>query len=415
MSNFLTRLIRRDKTEDPEIPESGTGNDIATSILGAASTAPTEPMNVSSFYRCVSLLTRTVASLPVEYQRRAADGTYTPQSDRLAWLLAREPEPGLSAFDFWALVIRHKIFTGNSYIWPMRDHRGDVQHMILLSPGSTHFDFARRVWKCDDTWRGIHRDFAEDELIHIKGDCPTPDAKEGVGVVEYMRRTLDTAGSGDRETEERFSNGGNVRGFLTNPPQSVQGFNKYADKELKKVAASKDLFFRSGGRITYIPGNVQFKELMLSSADMQFLESRKYTAEQICQFLDVPPIFAFAGGGENYKTAEMANMSFLQTLNPMLRQIENELERKLLKSVRERIRFDRSAIFACDLTTQVKWQQDRIASGLDTVNEARLSANRPPVEGGDEVLVSANLKSLKVLAAEQTAQNDRSDDTDQKK
>ena len=99
----------------------------------------------------------------------------------------------------------------------------------------------------------------------------------------------------------------------------------------------------------------------------------------------------------------MANVAFLSnTLNPLLRKIESELQRKLFSAGqygRRKIQFDRRGLYACDLESRVKYQTDTIAAGLYTVNEWRKEENKPAVPGGDTVLVSANLKGINELAA----------------
>ena len=56
--------------------------------------------------------------------------------------------------------------------------------------------------------------------------------------------------------------------------------------------------------------------------------------------------------------------------------------------------FDRASLYACDLDSKVKYIAQTIAAGIYTVNDWRLKENQPAVEGGDTVLVSANLKSI---------------------
>ena len=131
---------------------------------------------------------------------------------------------------------------------------------------------------------------------------------------------------------------------------------------------------------------------------MQFLESRKFTVRDICRFFGVHPSFVFDDTSNNYKSAEMANVAFLaNTLNPLLRKIEMELHRKLVPAslcCKRRFEFDRRGLYACDLDSKVKYQTATIAAGIYSVNDWRLAENQPPVEGGDVVLVSANLKSI---------------------
>ena len=179
---------------------------------------------------------------------------------------------------------------------------------------------------------------------------------------------------------------------------SVRGFGEYQDNELEKTATDLDEKFRGGQRIVSIPGQANFSPLSLSSTDMQFLETRKFTVREICRFFGVHPSFVFDDTSNNYKSAEMANAGFLSdTLNPILRKIENELHRKLVAPslcCKRRFEFDRRDLYACDLDSKVKYQTSTIAAGIYTVNDWRKEENKPPVAGGDKVLVSANLKDI---------------------
>ena len=143
---------------------------------------------------------------------------------------------------------------------------------------------------------------------------------------------------------------------------------------------------------------MNFKQVSLSPADMQFLESRKFTVREICRFFGVHPTFVFDDTSNNYKSAEMANVAFLSmTLNPILVRIENEFRRKLIprKDCCRRIfRFDRKGIYSLDLAALADYQLKTIQSGVYTVNEWRMAENRPQVEGGDRVFVSTNLMPI---------------------
>ena len=131
---------------------------------------------------------------------------------------------------------------------------------------------------------------------------------------------------------------------------------------------------------------------------MQFLETRKFTVREICRFFNVPPQLVYDATAENYKSAELANVAFLSnSLNPILRRIENELQRKLIAPAlchKRKIQFDRRGLYACDLVSKAKYQVETIAAGIYTVNEWRREENKPPIEGGDTVLISANLRRL---------------------
>ena len=246
---------------------------------------------------------------------------------RLAYLLNVQPDVATNAFDFWVQVVQNVLLDGNAYIVPIYSPvTMDFDRLALCGRGTVSHDTINDVYTVCDTVNGIFGRFGEDEIIHVKG-LTTYDSKVGVSVLTFARLTLDIAAVGDAETYNRFQNGGNVRGIVSND-NSVRGFGEYQDKELEKTAETIDNRFQSGERIVSLPGQVDFKQISLSSTDMQFLESRKFTVRDICRFFGVHPSFVFDDTSNNYKSAEMANVAFLSnTLNPLLRKIENELQR----------------------------------------------------------------------------------------
>ena len=357
---------------------------------------------VATIYRCVKILSESVAALPVQVMRRRGTIFVDELDSRLSYLLNVQPNEFMSAFDMWQQAVQLVLTKGNAYIVPVYSAATmDFERFVLCSDGSVAHDTVNGVYNIYDPVNFVQGVYNEDEVIHLKG-LTLYDQRMGVSVLEFARLTTNIAQVGDRETFDRFKNGGNVRGLVGNDT-SVRGFGEYQDKELEKTAADLDAQFGGGKHIVSLPGQVDFKQLSLSSTDLQFLESRKFTVREICRFFGVPPSFVFDDTSNNYKSAEMANVAFLSnTLEPLLRNIENELQRKLFlpsQYGRKRVKFDRRGLYACDLDSRVKYQTATIAAGLYTVNEWRAEENKPAVEGGDKVLVSANLKGIDELTA----------------
>lgn len=365
---------------------------------GATLLYPTgrRPLNVAAVYRCVNLLADSVANLRLQYMRKKGEIFVEDTNSRLHYLLNVQPCAYLSAVDFWRLVVTHLLLRGNAYIIPVYDYLTlEIDHLALVNPSCVAHDTIHNTYTVNDINAGINDTFDEDEVIHIKNF--TRDGKVGISTISYAATTLSIASTGDAETLNRFDKGGNVRGIVSNDT-SVRGFGEYQDKELQKTATDLDDRFSRGERIVSLPGQVQFSPISLSSTDMQFLESRKFTVREVCRFFGVHPSFVFDDTSNNYKSAEMANVAFLaNTLNPILRKIEVELHRKLVAPTlccKRRFQFDRRDLYACDLDSRAKYQAATIACGIYTVNDWRISENQAPVPGGDVVLVSANLKSI---------------------
>lgn len=366
------------------------------------STSPT--LCVATAYSCVNFLSTSVAKLPVVCKKKIGNIFKEDQNGLLPYLLSVEPDKSLNAFDFWRQVIIEMLCTGNAYIVPFYSTAvGDWNRLALCGRGTVSFDTTTGIYTVSDFENGIYGTFGEDEIIHIKG-MPGQNPKMGVSVLTYARLTMNIARAGDSEAYDRFDTGGTVKGIVSNSKGGPRGYGEYQDTELRRLATEMDNKFSVGKNIIGVPGEVDFKQISLSSADMQFLESRKFTVREICRFFRVPPSFVYDDTSNNYKSAEMASVDFLSnTLNPILRQIEIELLRKLYPAslcMKRKIQFDRQGLYACDLDSKVKYLGAMIAAGLLTVNEARALEDREPVEGGDKVMVSANLKGIEELTAQ---------------
>lgn len=370
-------------------------------------------MSVATAYRCMQILSDSVASLPLQHMRKRGGIFVDDHASRLHYLLNVEPDQNLSAFDFWRSIVLQLLLDGNAYVVPVYSSATmDIDRLALCGRGTVAHDSTTDTYRVSDFDNGVFGNYSSGDIIHVKGQI-AGNPKRGVGVVEYARLSLGIASVGDTETHNRFANGGNVRGLVTNDT-SVRGFGEYQDSELEKTAENLDDRFRGGERIVSLPGQVDFKPLSLSSTDMQFLESRKFTVREICRFFGVHPSRVFDDTSTNYKSVEMGNVDFLSsTLNPLLRNIEAEFNRKIVGQSgygKRKIQFDRRGLYACDLDSRVKYQAQTIGAGLYTVNEWRAEENKPPVEGGDRVLVSANLKDINdVGVATQTSQSEKTD------
>lgn len=377
----------------------------------------TQALAISTVYRCVKLLSDSVAMLPMRMLTRGKNGAYEAETDTwLTYLLQVQPNERQSAYDFWRDAITHIYMQGNAYILPMRANYaandakpgGDIDRLVLLSRGSVNYDWVARAYTVNDTVNGISGTYQEREIIHLRG--VSIDGRTGLGVVAYARKTFDVLATAEEETLQRFASGGNIRALVSDQSGMGTGYGGFDDAELERYAQKLENALRGDGRrLYYVPAGVNVKELVSNSADMQFLESRKFGVREVCRFFGVHPSFVFDDTSNNYKSAEMANVAYLSnTLNPLLRQIEGEFRRKLLRpleSLRIKFEFDRAELYACDLEARMRIQTQRIAAGLDTPNEARIKENKQPLEGGDYLMLSANLKPAGADIAEPTKDN----------
>lgn len=361
-------------------------------------------MCLSTVYSCVQYISNAVANMRCMYQKRNSDGVFNEDyKSNLHYLLTVQPNDDYNAHDFWHRAVSLILLRGNAYILPVWDvYTGQLDKLVLLEDGAVFYDRYSRVYTVNDTENAISGRYNEDEIIHLKNIVT--DGKEGLSVIDFAMQNMGIVATAKREIQNRFANGGNVRGFVGNI-KGVKGMGQYQKSELSDLAVDVDSQFSSGKHIVSLPGDAQFTPVSLSSTDMQFLETYKFSTKELCQFFGVPTVLITGESSSAYKSLTEARLAFMsQTLDPLLKRIENEFKRKLIDGKmcgKRRFLFDRSAIYDTDLLSKAKYQLQTIQTGIYTINEWRRMENRPTIENGDTPLVSANLKGLQQLLSEE--------------
>lgn len=366
-------------------------------------------MKIAAVYRCVDVVSKGVAQLPLVIKRKEDDYFVLDNDDvwGLTYLLQFRPNSRLSAFEFKkSIMIQILIGSGNAYIYPQWGVNG-YDALILLSPGSVTYDVYSNIYIVADPINKIYGTFDANEIIHLK-NLSLDGGYTGVSTLTYASRTLAISANADSANVESFKTRGTLSGFVSGKGSTL-GFGTIQDSQLQGVADNIEKQLASGKKIFNLPGEMSFNQISLSPADIQLLETKTFNVLDICRFFGVHPDKVFAQQTANYKASEMSQVSFLtDTLQPILTQIENELQIKLIPrelAMQYKIDFDIEPLLQTDLLTQADYINKTISSGVKTVNQWRKKFGQAPVEGGDKVLVSANLKALDIVNAELPTKN----------
>ena len=200
------------------------------------------------------------------------------------------------------------------------------------------------------------------------------------------------------EQKRIIGTGGRMRGFLKGA--DTGGVGKINRSQLKTASdILQDSINNRTADVIPLPKETEFQNMSMSPKDIEILSSRKLTEGHICQFMGVPPEKAFCTTGGNYKSSDNAQISFLtETLRPVLTQIEQEFSIKLIPfylNDKYKLEFDISKLYTSDLTTESSYFKSMIECGAMTPNEIRQKKGLAPVEGGNELFISANVKPVK--------------------
>ena len=372
------------------------GNNDVQVIAGSSyAVSPDMAMKLAAVYRCTSIVSGTVASLPLQIKKKV-DGSYwkTEDTGRLASLLALKPNERQTSFDLIRNAVVQILNQGNAYIYPEWRTNGDLGRLVLLSPNTCTYDKLYNRYIVSDMVNRVFGTFEADEMIHLR-NMSTDGGYLGVSTLQYAAKVLRIASKSDDKSEEVYSPGGTRRGFVTGGDDYVKGVGMFQDNELKNVADRVSEELKSGKQIMNLPAGTGFSAIDLSPADSKLLENKQFGVLEICRFYGVHPDKVFAGQSTNYKASEMSQVLFMSdTLQQILKQFSLEFTAKLFvpsQYGRYRIEFSVKDFYNTDLMTLATVTEKNIQAGLQTINEARRERGYPPVPGGDELLVSANL------------------------
>lgn len=354
---------------------------------------PDGAMAIASVYRCVDILSGTIASLELQHLKRSGSIFKYAGDTQLNTLFAGRANSRQNFFILLKNVVARLLLSGNAYIYPRFSSRGELLDIILLSDGAVSYDKISNTYSVSDYVWNINGVFSADEIIHLKNNS-LDGGYTGVSTITYASLSLSLSANADKQTNNGLLSGNQKSGFLVGGNE-LQGLGALDTEVADRVADRVNSEIAQGRRIIRLSGSMQFIESSMSNSDAELLEVRKYSVLDICRFFGVHPYMVFADQSTNYKEAENSQINFLnQTLQPLILQIEQEFSVKLLPRGRrasERIRFDLSRLFATDLRTRAEYVKSSVEAGVMTPNEGRIFENREPIEGGDQLFITCNV------------------------
>lgn len=362
---------------------------------------PDMAMKISAVYRAVNLISSGLATLRLEYKRKDRVKGYFKVYDNgsgkiLNYLLGVEPNNRMNSYTMFKNLVAGILLRGNAYIYPERDELGNISALYLLSPDSVVHDIYTNMYHVTDTINGIYRTLYSWEILHFK-NMSRDGGYTGVSTIRYAAQTLGIAATADTETLKRFATGGRFKAILKNST-SVRGFGEYQDDQLKGHGSDLQDAINRGDDILVVKGDAEVSPLSMTSADMQFLESRKFTIREIARFFNVPPSKLMDDSNSNYKSVEVSNIAFYsEALQPIVEEIEREFAAKLLNVhtfLDYKFTFNLRSLYALDLESKAKWDSSRLKNGQCSVNDLRRENDIEPVDKGDDVYLSVNFAPL---------------------
>lgn len=344
-------------------------------------------LELSAVYRCVNLISSTIASLKLELFE-VKDGYQYRVDNTLSNLLSHEPHPKMGAYNFFSLIVQQMLLKGNAFVFINRDTANNIIDLQLLNTDNVTIN-------AENTYSvlGYPKPINARNIINI---CNySIDGVNGISTISYAAKALELAYNAEMQANGFFKGGANLAGIV-----KVDG--ALQDGQAEEIRASWQQAFNAQtgnpNGVAILEGNMNFQAVQISPVDAQLIETRKFSVIDICRFFSVHPVKAFDTQAATYSNIESTQLQFLSDcIAPLLRKIENEFERKLFlpsEIGKYNLVFNLDNLLRTDSVTTADYYTKMVQLGVYTPNEVRKKLNLQPIEGGDNAYIMSNLMSL---------------------
>ncbi|WP_218915174.1 phage portal protein [Caldanaerobius polysaccharolyticus] len=363
-------------------------------------------LKIAVVFAAIKILSEAIAKLPLKiYQDQG--GKRKAIEHYLYPLLKLRPNPYMTAFDFWKCVESQRNVYGNAFVWlemPARGRNaGKITALWPLPADKVQiwvddkgiFNTQSRIFYVFTDNLGNQYKLLPDEILHFKGF--SLDGIAGISPLEYLRRTVETAGNAEEFLNKSLEGGMTVRGIV----HYIGDLNPEAEQKFREKFEQMANGLQNVNRIALLPIGYQFQPIALTMSDAQFLENTQLTIRQI----------ATAFGIKNHQLNdldrathtnifEQENEFYIDTLLPILTMYEQEMTYKLFTDSEIAqgyyVKFNVDAVLRADIKTRYEAYKTAIQSGFLTPNEVREMEEREPLQGGDKLLVNGNMMPIEM-------------------
>lgn len=361
-------------------------------------------MQVAAVWACVRLIAETIATLPLGIYERQGQGRgkrYAPEHG-LHGVLHDTPNPEATAAVFWESMVAAMLTRGAGRAEKLMLGTRLVG-LVFLAPDrlSPHRKQGSKVveWRYTDE-TGAQRIIPAARVWTIPGF--SLDGVNGVSVVHYGASVFGQAAAADRAAGRAFGNGALQNLYYT--------FKEFLKKNQRDEFRENVQGLLEKGQTPLLEGGIEAKTLGLNPKDVQLLESRGWSVEEICRWFRVPPWMV----GHTEKSTswgsgiEQQMIGFLVfTLGPWLRRIEQAIAKDLLgpgERTRYYAKFQVEGLLRADSAARAAFYTAMVNNGILTRDEVRELEDREPMGGNAAKLtVQSAMTTLDALGEKDEA------------
>lgn len=362
-----------------------------------------EGMKSSSYvYACVNLLCKSASTVPWKVYAKNSSGDWIQQDDHPLQLLIEKPTPWHTRKDLMTGMVSHLYLGGNSIHTKVRAN-GIIAELWQLAPDWIRVIPSGTDWVDRYEYRkdGIITFIPPDDIMHNKFFDPA-NPYWGLSPLQAGARAVDIDVEAVKFQKVSLQNRAITDGVFT----FEHPLTKDQWDEARKMVRDQHQGLDNARAPWVLGAGATWQQMSMTPAEMDFIESRKMTREEICTVFSVPPPMIGILDQATYNNVETARKIFwMDTVIPLLEDIKDCFNLSLTPEFGDNLLldYDVSGIEALQESTADKINQAKTLWSMgvpfNEIND-QLDLGFDPIEGGDVgYLPSGLLPAIQVESA----------------
>lgn len=374
-----------------------TGESVGQPVHAGVEVNQQTALRLSVVWRCIRLISETLAGLPADIVRRRGD-IREPVERPPAWL--QTPNPESTWFEFVERVLESLLMDGNGFLLiTARDAQGFASEIWVLNPARVEVrrdERTRRIVFVVDGETFYSRFGPDDplgDILHIR--LATAGALRGLSPIEAARQSIGLGLVTEKFGARFFGKGQQLSGVIEMPAGDPVRTREYV--KITKENWSRD---HGGSERSHLPGvltgGATWKPLSISPEDAQFLQTRAFQVEDIAsRIYGIPPhLVGLTEKQTSWGTGvEQQGIGLYRfTLRGHIIRLESALSQLVPRG--NFLRLNPRALLEADSETEAKVLQMELQNGVISRNDWRAILDKPPISGGDRMILPLNFQIL---------------------
>jgi len=370
----------------------GRGESIGEPVHAGVEVSQEGALRLSVVWRCVRLISETLAGLPADVVRKKGD-IRQPVERPPAWL--EQPNPEATWFEFTERVFESLLMDGNAFIViTARDSTTFPSELNTLNPqmvqvkrrrnGQTFFlwDGQRELERYGPTAPG-------GEVLHIR--LASGGTGRGLSPIAAAMQSIGLALAAEKQGARFYGRGQTLAGLMEFEPTATQENVDLTKANWRRRHAGTDRAYEPG-----ILVGAKWKPMSVTPEEGQFLQTRAFQVEDIAsRFYGIPPhLVGLTEKQTSWGTGvEQQGIGLYRfTLRGHMIRFEQAMSQLLPRG--QFLRLNPRALLEADSETEAKVLQTALQNAVITRNDWRAILDKAPVPGGDRFILPAQMQIL---------------------